>query len=136
MPFVGKKALWGEEHHLSDEARPGDVVPSDVAFMGLQAETMKQRPEVMALAHVSRKHKTGIWLMAMGRKKVKGVSSEKLKHILTQIRARARALSISNSALVLKILLGSNQDTSLSDYIRGPIILRYNNTESAHEARN
>jgi hypothetical protein len=34
---------------------------------------------------------------------------------------------------LLKILFGSNQDTSLSDYIRGSIVLRYSNTKRAHE---
>ena len=36
---------------------------------------------------------------------------------------------------LLKILFGSNQGTSLSDYIRGSIMLRYNNTRRANGAR-
>jgi hypothetical protein len=32
---------------------------------------------------------------------------------------------------LIKILLGSNQETPLSYYIRGSIILRYNNTKRA-----
>ena len=36
---------------------------------------------------------------------------------------------------LLKILLGSNQDTSLSDFIRGSITLRYNKTKRTYEAR-
>jgi hypothetical protein len=35
----------------------------------------------------------------------------------------------------LKILFEKNQDTSLADYIRGSIMLRYNNTKRASEAR-
>jgi hypothetical protein len=37
---------------------------------------------------------------------------------------------------LLKILFGSNQDTNLSGYIRGSIILRYSNTKRANAARN
>jgi hypothetical protein len=36
---------------------------------------------------------------------------------------------------LLKILLGSNQDTSLSDFIRGSITLRYNKTKRTYDAR-
>jgi hypothetical protein len=36
---------------------------------------------------------------------------------------------------LLEILLRSNQDTAFSDYIRGSIILCYNNTKRSHEAR-
>jgi hypothetical protein len=36
---------------------------------------------------------------------------------------------------LLKIPLGSNQETALSDYIRGSIILRYSNTKRANGAR-
>jgi hypothetical protein len=36
---------------------------------------------------------------------------------------------------LLKILFESNQDTALSDYIRLPIMLRYNNTKRSNEAR-
>ena len=36
---------------------------------------------------------------------------------------------------LLKILFGSNQNTTLSNYIRESIILLYNNTKRAHEAR-
>jgi hypothetical protein len=36
---------------------------------------------------------------------------------------------------LLKILFGNNQDTALADYIRGSMMLRYNNTKSAIEAR-
>jgi len=36
---------------------------------------------------------------------------------------------------LLKILFGSNQVTALSDYVRGPIILRYYNTKGTNEAR-
>jgi hypothetical protein len=35
---------------------------------------------------------------------------------------------------LLKILFGSNQDATLSDYISGSIILRYSNTKLANEA--
>ena len=37
---------------------------------------------------------------------------------------------------LLNTLLGSNQDTTLSDFIRGSIVLRYSNTKRANEARN
>jgi hypothetical protein len=36
---------------------------------------------------------------------------------------------------LLKILFGNNQDTALADYIRGSIMLRYNNTNRASEVR-
>jgi hypothetical protein len=36
---------------------------------------------------------------------------------------------------LLKILFGSNQDNSLSDYIRGLIVLRYNNTKRTNDSR-
>ena len=36
---------------------------------------------------------------------------------------------------LLKILFGSNQGTSLSDYIRGSITLRYSSTKRTYEAR-
>ena len=36
---------------------------------------------------------------------------------------------------LLKKLFESNQDTALSDYIRGSIMLRYSNTKRANEAR-
>ena len=35
---------------------------------------------------------------------------------------------------LLNILLGSNQDTTLFDYIRGSVVLRYSNTKRANEA--
>jgi hypothetical protein len=35
---------------------------------------------------------------------------------------------------LLKILLGSNQDTAFSDYIFGSIMLRYNTTKNATKA--
>jgi hypothetical protein len=36
---------------------------------------------------------------------------------------------------LLKILFGSNHDTTLSDYIRGSITLRYSSTKRTYEAR-
>jgi hypothetical protein len=36
---------------------------------------------------------------------------------------------------LLEILLGSNHDTTLSGYIRGSVILRYNSTKRANETR-
>jgi hypothetical protein len=36
---------------------------------------------------------------------------------------------------LLKILFGNNQDTALADYIRGSMMLRYNNTKRANKAR-
>jgi hypothetical protein len=36
---------------------------------------------------------------------------------------------------LLKILFGSNQDTTLSEYIRGAIFLRYSSNKRANEAR-
>jgi hypothetical protein len=34
---------------------------------------------------------------------------------------------------LLKILIGNNQDTALADYMRGSMMLRYNNTNRASE---
>jgi uncharacterized membrane protein len=36
---------------------------------------------------------------------------------------------------LLKILIGNNQDTALADYMRGSMMLRYNNTNRASETR-
>jgi hypothetical protein len=36
---------------------------------------------------------------------------------------------------LLIILFGKNQDSALAHYIRGSMILRYNNTKRASEAR-
>jgi hypothetical protein len=73
-------------------------------------------------------------------------NSEPWKSIASEVEAWSEAARIAfamapNSAgaervfSLLKILFGSNQGTSLSDYIRGSIMLRYNNTRRANGAR-
>jgi hypothetical protein len=52
--------------------------------------------------------------------------------------AFAMALNSAGAERVFSLLknqFGSNQDTALSDYIRGSIMLRYSNTKRSNEAR-
>jgi hypothetical protein len=67
------------------------------------------------------------------------------KHHATEVGAWSEAAKISfamapNSAgaerafSMLKTLLGSNQDSALADFIRGSMVLHYNNIKRASEA--
>jgi hypothetical protein len=73
-------------------------------------------------------------------------NSEPWKSIASEVEAWSEAARIAfamapNSAgaervfSLLKILFGSNQDNALSNYIRGSIVLRYNNTKRTNDSR-
>jgi hypothetical protein len=57
-----------------------------------------------------------------------GLHAETMTHCRFAFAMAPNSAEAERVFSLLKILYGSNKDTALSDYIRGPIILRYNNT--------